>query len=300
MKKTSKLITLILALALVFGAFGVTAHADGTPTVTVGSAQASAGDTVAIEVTLSDCAKFSSYEIYFTYESEYVTAVEAKKGINTMLYMPNLSVGGNKEVTIQGGSVDNVTENGVIATVYFKIAEDYPGGITEVPLKITKCKLTEYNGKTDVAFATQSVDGKIVIDGAGGSVIWNGGDGESEITPAKLTDEQAAGYTNPLTNEGVSGGDYYVNDEQKIAIPAEDVEAGVKNDPDTFKVVEREQPDTPEVISSAEDASDGSGGSAVEKPFDWLLVVCVGAGVIIVAAGVFVVVRILKKGKADN
>lgn len=301
MKKTAKILSLILSLALIAGAFGMIARAEGTATVTIGSVQASAGDTVAVTVTLSDCAQFSSYTINFTYDSEYVTAVDAKKGINVMLYMPNLSVNNKKEITVVGGDVDNKKENGVIATVYFKIAEDYPGGITEVPLKITLLKLTEYNGKSDVAIASQGVDGKIVINGAGGNVIWNGGEGESELTPEVITDEQAAEYKNPITNEGVSGGEYYVNEESKIAIPAEDVENGVKNDPDNFKVVE----EAPAVIDppvSSEEPAQGSedASKSGSKPLNWLLIFCICAGVGVVASGVFGIVHILKKKKADT
>ena len=311
MKKTSKLITLILALSLVLCSFGITAGAEGTATVTVASVQASAGETVAVEVTLSDCAKFSSYTVNFTYDSEYVTAVTAKKGINTMLYMPNLTVNNKKEVTIQGGSIDNITENGVIATVYFQIAEDYPGGVTEVPLKITKCKLTEYNGKNDVEFASLKVDGKLVISGAGGSVIWNGGEGESEITPAKLTDEEAAEYTNPLTNEGVSGGEYYVNEETKIAIPAADVEAGVKNDPDNFKVVEHDKVTVPEgsdapienLPDDVDVPSDLDPEGGITSPTNWPLIIGIsaGAGGLVVIAGIVIlIVFIGKKKKAKK
>ena len=296
MKKTAKILSLILSLALLAGAFGVTAYADGTPTVTVGTAQASAGDTVAVTVSLSDCTQFSSYTIYISYDSDYVTAIEAKKGIDVMLYMPNLTVNGKKEIAIVGGDVNNKTDNGVIATVYFKIAENYPGGVTEVPLKINELKLTEYNGKTDVAFASQGVDGKIVISGAGGNVIWNGGEGESELTPGTLTDEQAAEYKNPITNEGVSGGEYYVNEEEKIAIPAADVEAGVKNDPDSFKVVETETPEVPEVITPAESSSGGDGAGEGGK-LNWLLIGCIAGGVVIVAAGAIAVAGIIKKKK---
>ena len=302
MKKTAKLIALILSLALAACLFSVSVCADGTPTVTVESAQASAGDTVAVGIVLSDCAQFSSYTIHISYDSEYVTAVDAKKGINTMLYMPNLSVEGKKVVAVVGGDVNNVKENGVIATLYFKIAEDYPGGITEVPLKITQCKLTEYNGKSDVEFASQKVDGKLVISGAG-NVIWNGGEGESELTPEVITDEQAAEYTNPLTNEAVTGGEYYINEDSKIAIPAKDVENGVKNDPDNFKVVE----DAPEVIEppvsseASEQPAQGSEDVAANNggKLDWLLIVCIAAGVCVVACGVFAVVRILNKKNAD-
>ena len=302
MKKVSKLISLILAFALAACAFGVVAYADGTPTVTVGSAQASAGETVKVDVVLSDCAQFSSYTIRVSYDSEYVTVVEAKKRVSKGIYQSNPSVGGNKELLIVGGDVNNITENGALATIEFKISEDYPGGVTEVPLIITQCKLTEYKNQKDIEFATQRVDGKLVISGAG-TVIWNGGEGESEITPAKLTDEQAAEYKNPITNEGVSGGEYYINEESKIAIPAADVEAGVKNDPDTFKVVETEKPDeTDEPASSGEDVAQGSEDLASNDggKLNWLLIFCICAGVGVVASGIFGIVHILKKKKADT
>ncbi len=297
MKKNAKLITLILAVSVIFGAFGVTAHADGKATVTVDSAQASPGDTVSVDVSISDCAQFSSYTVHVDYDSEYVTAVEAKKVMGMSLYMPNLTVGGKKELAIVGGDVNNVTKNGVIATLVFKISDDYPGGITEVPLKVVTCKLTEFNGKTDVAIASQSVSGKIVISGAG-NVVWNGDGGATEITPSKLTDEQAAEYKNPLSGGSVTGGDYYVNEESKIAIPAADVENGVKNDPETWKTVEEdvEPDDTPASSSETADQAQGSepSGEAGGK-LNWLLIGCIAGGAAVVIAGVIAFIAIMKK-----
>ena len=294
MKKTAKFFSLILATLILFGAFGISASAEGTATVAVSTAQAAPGDTVKVDVVLSDCAQFSSYTIHISYDSEYVTCVDAKKGINTMLYKPNLTVDGKKTVAVVGGDVNNVTQNGTIATITFKVAEDYPGGITEVPLKVTQCKLTEYNGKNDVAIASQSVDGKLVISGAG-SVIWNNQGNETEVEPAKLTDEQAAEYTNPLTGEGVAGGDYYVNDGSKIAIPATDVEEGIKTDPDTWKVVENDvQP------ASSEESDESAQGSepASDKPegeLNWLLIACIAVGAVVIIGGIVAVVAIMKK-----
>ena len=305
MKKLSKLVSLILTLTLAACVFGVTAHAEGTPTVSVGSAQASAGDTIKVDVVLSDCEKFSSYTIRISYDSEYVTAVAGKKRVSKGIYQFNPSVDGKKELIIVGGDVDNITEDGPIATIEFKIADNFPGGVTEVPLKIVHCKLTEYKDQKDIEFATQTVDGKLVVTGIGGNVVWNDGEGgESEMTPAKLTDEQAAEYTNPLTKEAVSGGgDYYINEEKKIAIPAADVENGVANDPGTWKVM-----DNPAVVIDQPGSSEGSdepqGSEDIASneggKFNWLLVACIAGGVIIVVAGALAVASIIRKNKANK
>ncbi|MBQ9558300.1 MAG: hypothetical protein IJU94_06845 [Clostridia bacterium] len=299
MKRIAKLITLILAASLVFGAFGVSVYAENSATITVGTAKASAGETVKVDVSISDCSGFSSYTIHITYDSEYVTAVEAKKGINAMLYMPNLSVGGGKEIAIVGGDVENITENGVIATITFKIADNYPGGITEVPLKIITNKITEYNGSKDVAITSRSVDGKLIISGAG-TVVWNG---DTEVTPGTLTDEEAAEYTNPLTGEKVTGGEYYINKEQKIAIPVSDVEDGVKEDPETWQTVD--EPETSDGVDSGDGSSEPAQGSedvsgSADGKFSWVLICCIAGGVIVAAAGVIAIVMITKKGKKQE
>ena len=297
MKKIAKVISLVLSLALLAGAFGIVARAEGKPTITVGTAQASAGDTVKVDVVLSDCEQFSSYTIRISYDSEYVTVVEAKKRVSKGIYQFNPSVDGKKELIIVGGDVDNITENGPIATIEFKIAEDFPGGVTEVPLKIVRCKLTEYKNQKDIEFETEGVDGKLIVSGVGSSVIWNGGDGENEITPAELTDEQAAEYTNPLTNAPVTGGgDYYVNEEKKIAIPAADVESGVTADPDTWKVVEIEKPDEPEDTDPADGSAQGSEPAGKDEgKLNWLLIGCIAGGAAVVIAGVIAVIAIMKK-----
>ncbi|MBO4934919.1 MAG: hypothetical protein J5441_07135 [Clostridia bacterium] len=322
MKKISKLITLVLAVSLIFGAFGVSAQAEGTATVTVGTVNASAGDTVKVEVSISDCSGFSSYDINFTYDSEYVTAVEAKMGIKTMLYMPNLTVDGKKEVKVIGGDVNNVTENGVLATVTFKIADNVPGGTVEVPLKVTKCKLTEYNGQNDVEIKSQSIDGKLIIKGSGssgnsgsqggsgnsgssggaggiGDVVWNSADGEIELTPATLTDGEAVDYNNPLSGGNITAGDYYVNEDKKIAIPAADVENGVKNDPDNWRIVGEDNPIDPSASSGEPAPSDepqGSAGSGKSgSKLNWLLIGCIAGGAAVVIAGAIAFIAIMKK-----
>ena len=300
MKKTAKLITLILAVSFIFGAFGVSVYAENSATVTVGTAKAAAGETVKVDVSISDCEGFSSYTIHITYDSEYVTAVEAKKGINAMLYMPNLSVGGRKEIAIVGGDVNNITQNGVIATITFKIADDFPGGITEIPLKIITNKITEYNGSKDVAIDSRSVDGKLIISGAG-TVVWNGDGGETELTPAKLTDEEAAGYKNPITGESVTGGDYYINEQSKIALPAADVEEGVKSGSDAWKTVDEPSGETESDSGSSEPAQGSEDAPAVSGAKSWVLIGCIAGGAVVVIAGVIAIIMITKKkgGKQD-
>ena len=236
--------------------------------------------------------------------------------------MPNLTVDGKKVVAVVGGSVSNVTKNGVIATIEFKIADNVPGGTVEVPLKVTKCKLTEFNGQNDVTIDSQSIDGKLIIKGSGssgnsgsqggsgnsgssggaggiGDVVWNSADGEIELTPETLTDGEAVDYNNPLSGGNVTAGDYYVNEDKKIAIPAADVENGVKNDPDNWRIVGEDNPIDPSA-SSGEPApsdepqgSDGSGKSG--SKLNWLLIGCIAGGAAVVIAGAIAFIAIMKK-----
>lgn len=291
MKKILSAVSVILALCVLMGAYGFGASAAAT-TVTIGSAQASKGDTVKIDIVLSDCPKFSSYTVDFSYDSEYVTAVSASKGINVMLYQPNLSVNGERKATIVGGSMDNVTENGVLATVEFKISDAYPGGITEVPLKITKLRLTEFNGSSDVSIASQGVDGKLVLNGAGGSVVYNGGE---ELAPGVLTDDEAKEYTDPTTGAPVQGGgSYYFNAETKKAAPAEVAESGINNASAEWKRASDAEPQSSEGEESSSDPADEV--HTDKEGADLLtIILCVAGGIVVVLAAVLAYIFMRKK-----
>ena len=289
-----KSVAFLALLGMLMGMCGVSAFAAAVPTVTVGTAQAAPGENVKVDVVLSDCTQFSSYTIQISYESEYLTAVAATEGIDVSLYMPNLSVDGGKTLLVTGGSIDNVTENGAICTLEFAVSADYSGSITEVPLKVTKLKLTEFDGSVDKHIDANGVNGKIVISKTGGEIVWNDSNAEHDLTLGALSGDKVSEYTNPLTGEKVSGeGNYYINEDEKIAIPAEDAEAKLDSEPDNWKVKENTE--------SIPDSSENSGEPDNEvhtdkKGIDTLtLILCIAGGVIIILAAVLAYVLIRKK-----
>lgn len=175
MKNIKRIVALVSVFVLIFSLSAVSAFAASAATVTVGSAEAKPGDTVKVDVVLSDCEKFSSYTISINYDSQYVTAVSATEGIDVDLYMPNLSVDGKKELLVTGGSMENETENGVICSLEFSISKDYKGTDFELPLKVSAVKMTQYDGSKDAHIDSKGVDGKLTVKGTGAAVTPNGG-----------------------------------------------------------------------------------------------------------------------------
>lgn len=131
----------------------------------------------------------------------------------------------------------------------------------------------------------ESVNDVIVTSGK--KVIWNGSGSKVELISATLTEEQAASFNNPLTSE-TAAGEYYINEVLKIAIPAADVEAGLKNEPSVWETFE----DEPISSSSEEGDRETSGGS-----MNWLLVGLVAGGTLTVAVGVVTIIARMKKNK---
>ncbi len=289
-----KSVAFLAALTLVFAMCGVSSFAASAAKVTVGNAQAAPGENVKVDVVLSDCEKFSSYTIQINYDSEYLTAVSATEGIDVSLYMPNLSVDGGKVLLVTGGSIDNVTENGKICTLEFAVSADYPGGVTEVPLKITELKITEFDGSKDKHIDSDGVNGKIVISKSGGEIVWNDSNAEHDLTLGALTGDNADQYTNPLTGEKINGaGNYYINEEEKIAVPVEDADAKLDSEPDSWKV----KPDASVTPDSSENSNSSDEQVHTDKKGADLLTVilCIAGGVVVILGAVLAYVLIRKK-----
>lgn len=296
-----KLFAIIVSAALMLSvimAMGPVASADGGAVISVESVNAAPGDTVSVKVSISDCDEYSSFTIHISYDSEYVTCESVSKGIKTDLFMPNPSIQGEKTVAIVGGSVNNIKENGVLGTIVFKISDSYPGGVTKVPLKVTKHDITRYNGTSDVAISSASTDGEIVISGAS-NIVWNDNGTEHDLTPGVLTDEEAKEYKNPLTDEVPAAGDYYINKEEKIAVPATVAEENIISQPDTWKAVTEDKPepvadDTGNTGDSGEPAEETGKGFVDCLKEHWY---CYAGGAVVLAAIIVVVVILIKKKK---
>lgn len=301
MKKILAVILTSAILASIVMTMGmVTAFAADNTIISVGSADAAPGDTVSVDVSIADCSEYSSFTIHISYDSEYVTCDSVSKGIKTDLFMPNTSVKDKKVVAVVGGSVKNITENGVLGTIVFKISDSYPGGVTKVPLHIEKHDITKFDGSKDNPIPSTSLDGEIVISGAG-NIVWNDNGTEHDLIPEILTEEEAKEYKNPLNGETPTAGQYYVNKEEKIAVPASTAEENITTQPDAWKTASEEEPSSESSGESENendepadvDDTEENGFVAFVKSYWYFL-----AGGLAVVAAVIVVLIVLNKKKA--
>lgn len=212
MKNIKRIVALVSVFVLIFSLSAVSAFAASAATVTVGSAEAKPGDTVKVDVVLSDCEKFSSYTISINYDSQYVTAVSATEGIDVDLYMPNLSVDGKKELLVTGGSMENETENGVICTLEFSISKDYKGADFELPLKVSAVKMTQYDGSKDAHIDSKGVDGKLTVKGTGAAVTPNGGTSSTPSNGDSSTNDGANSNNGETADSSANSSDDGSND----------------------------------------------------------------------------------------
>ena len=212
MKTIKRIVAVVSVCALLFALSAMNVFAASAATVTVGSAEAKPGDTVKVDVVLSNCEKFSSYTISIGYDSQYVTAVSANEGIDVDLYMPNLSVDGKKELLVTGGSMENETENGVICTLEFSVSADYNGADFELPLKVNAIKMTQYDGSKDAHIESNGVDGKITVKGTGAAPAPDGGNNSTPSNGDSSTNDGANSNNGETADSSANSSDDGSND----------------------------------------------------------------------------------------
>lgn len=294
------ILTSAIAVSMIMALGTLTALAAGDAVISIGSASAAPGDEVSVDVSISDCAEYSSFTIHVSYDSEYVTCETVNKGIKTDLFMPNTSVKDKKVVAVVGGSVQNIKENGVLGTIIFKISDTYPGGVTKVPLHIEKHDITKFDGQKDNPIPSESIDGEIVISGAG-NIVWNDNGTEHDLTPEVLSEEEIKEYKNPLSEEPLTAGEYYINKEEKIAVPASVAEENMTAQPEAWKSAKENEEDKPSGDQESEteedpeepQEKDSKGFMDILKD-NWYFF---AGGLVVVIAVVVVVIIIAKKKK---
>ncbi|MBQ6118818.1 MAG: hypothetical protein IJK98_06265, partial [Clostridia bacterium] len=158
-----KCLALLLSLLLVTVFFTLSASA-ADPTITVGSANAAPGETVAIDVSLSNNPGINSFSLGFAYDEALLT-------LKTVTASPEL--GGQftyakKAVWLNSADSDY---NGAILTLTFDTAAD-AAGTAEVAVTYEEGDIINYD-EDDVSFAV--VPGKITFQSAECDHQWDAG-----------------------------------------------------------------------------------------------------------------------------
>ena len=171
-----KFISFLCFTLMLLNLCAVSAFAETALVVTVGKAEVSKGDTIEIPVTLSGNTGFADMGIEIGYNSDVMTLTKVTS---------NSSVGGTftpaQNYTVNPfnmgwSNTANITYNGVLATLTFKIADNAASGVYPVTVDYYKGRNGNYTDGDDVnynenldALGLQYVNGSITVKSGGGS-----------------------------------------------------------------------------------------------------------------------------------
>lgn len=197
---TKKILTILLAVLIAFSTSAV-AFAASTPTITVSSATAEQGETVTLNVALSDNPGINTFSFGFDYDETRLnlTNVELASGIPGQFTYSKKAVWLNSK---------DITTNGNFLVLTFDVLDNAPAGDADVTVTYNAGDVANYN-EEDVNFAI--VAGKISI---GGQVTPPAADtgkitvGTASAEPGKTVTIPVSITSNPGINTFSLGFDY--------------------------------------------------------------------------------------------
>ena len=198
MKKTKRLISMLVSLAMILVMMAVPVYAAGTATVTVGSVveEAVPGDKISLPVTIKDNPGFTNYEWNIEYDT---TSLTLDRITSDMDVVANPDKGGKGFVTYARATA--VEGDKTLFTLKFTVKDDAPTGTVEV--KIVSDKFNN----NQVPVAVDYVAGTVKVAGTGETTPGTGETtpGTGETTPGTGETTPGTGETTPGTGETTPG-----------------------------------------------------------------------------------------------
>lgn len=191
-----KITALLLAVAISISMTAV-AFAAGAPTITVSSASAAPGETVTLNVSLSDNPGINTFSLGFNYDETRLSLTDVKLASG----IPGQFAYSKKAVWLNS---EDVTTNGNFLTLTLKVLDNAPAGEASVDVVYNAGDISNYD-ENDVGFQTVGGSVKVTPSGADfgeikvGSVT--GAPGETVEVPVSIT-------KNPGINAFSLGFDY--------------------------------------------------------------------------------------------
>lgn len=145
MKKTKRLLALLLTVFMMMGTVQPIFAEDNQPAIELVSEAVFPGESVKVDVVISNNPGIIAMWLDVSYISEYMTltSVEDKGLLNGQTLSPNLTNNPYRLIWGDDTALENNTANGTIATLTFKVAENAPIG--KLPLSV------HYDNVTDTA-----------------------------------------------------------------------------------------------------------------------------------------------------
>lgn len=162
MKNFKRILAFLTMLTLLGTVVVGSAFASTAPTMTLSSATAKAGDTVDLTINVSNNPGFTATIVRVSYDSTYITlAARATNGELFTSCTPGGNISSNPYQIVFNDGFDDITANGVLANLSFKVADDAPAG--EYPITLSYSEDDTYNVEFDY-ITFEMVSGKITVE----------------------------------------------------------------------------------------------------------------------------------------
>lgn len=259
-----RILSLFIVAVLAMGLLGVSALADGEPTIRVGSVEAAPGDTVTVEVSLENNPGIMAFVLGIEYDE---TRLEKVKFSHTGLQ----GLWALSENAVWVGNEDDDYE-GLFLKLTFQVLEDAPAGEAAVSVTYDEGGICNYN-EENVDFTV--VSGGVTVSGNGGE---SAAEPEEEDAPEPTEAPRA-------TEAPDDGGNSDINDSADSEAAAE---TAAFAEEDAISAPDEEPEEAPDVTEETEtDAPEGEedSHSVVEEVADAVVTAEYTAPVLEVAAG---------------
>lgn len=235
-----RIVSLFIVAVLAMGLLGVSALADGEPTIRVGSVEAAPGDTVTVEVSLENNPGIMAFVLGIEYDE---TRLEKVKFSHTGLQ----GLWALSENAVWVGNEDDDYE-GLFLKLTFQVLEDAPAGEAAVSVTYDEGGICNYN-EENVDFTV--VSGGVTVSGNGGE---SAAEPEEEDAP-EPTEAPDDGGNSGINDSAVSeaAAEAAFAEEDAISAPDEEPEEA----PDATEETETDAPEGEEdSLSVAEEVAD--------------------------------------------
>ncbi len=168
-----KFILFVTVFVILVNLFSVSAFAETVPTVTVGTATGEVGDTVEITVRISNNTGFADLGIEVGYNSEIMTLTGASANSEVGANFTAAQSYAANPYNMGWSGVSDITYNGNLVTLTFKIAENAKSGTYPITVDYYKGRNGNYKDGDDVNYDAdydplnlKYVNGSITVKGA--------------------------------------------------------------------------------------------------------------------------------------
>lgn len=161
MQKCRKLMSVLLALAMIFSLLPAYALASESMQVTIGGGTVKAGETVTVDISVTNNPGFANMSFYIEYDKNKLRLEEIKGGTLFGDMTANVNIG-----FISAAKTNDVSGNGTIATLTFRALSSATSGETTISLREDPNADGAFVNVNEESLVYNTVPGTITVNGS--------------------------------------------------------------------------------------------------------------------------------------